>query len=154
MAVIQPCVPGWPPSSRALRISWPLIDTWTVNTAVQDETTRQDSIMADHHIAISEGLSRVTCLSTDMISMCLNVGLAVHNDTKTRERYACRLVQALNATEHPDGLMVMAYGVAKCGWLFLRCGLLAFYMPGNASACMCSAANQIKRAMVNPGHSE
>jgi hypothetical protein len=79
------------------------MDTWTVNTAVQDETTRQDGIMADHHVAMSEGLLGVTCLSTDMISsMCLNVGLAVHSDTKTRERYARRLVQALNATEHPQ----------------------------------------------------
>lgn len=41
--------------------------------------------------------------------MCLNVGLAVHSDTKTRECYACRLVQALNATEHPQ--RIDGYGI-------------------------------------------
>ena len=50
------------------------METWTANTAVQDETTRQDSIMADRHIAISEGLPRVTCLPTDMDFNVLECG--------------------------------------------------------------------------------
>jgi hypothetical protein len=129
-----PSVPGWPPSSRALRISWPLMDTWTVNTAEQDRTTRQDS-MAVHHVAISQALPRVTCLSPDMMSMCSYAGVAVHYHAPTRARNADGLMRALNARDH---LQLVGHGIrgGKVCFVVSPLWLLGYILYAWQHVCM------------------